>query len=446
MAKTKTVTIAIIALLVLASAGIGSYTLMNKSTDDDKVIETGRLVIYGNANNDDYLDDRDVQFIQNILDGAVWDESKYPFADTDTNGKIEQNDIDLLKKFINKESAKMFYYGSTGKVLSISYPITGNLAVNFSYGLDVAIILGCYDRVTVVDNQTKGTDNKYPGLSEKTNVGDPRDDAEAMINEVKNNNVKAVFGYDGSRISKIVSNVENGGAHIDGIQLTFNHITGKGCDKYGSILTLGIMLGCEEQAYKFVKYVDKIIDYLVDKNPTQKTYVMPEYEEEAYGSATSTWIMTTNRDSTWTSGANNTVEYLNLKDVYANQFSDGFIEIPLEDIETKNPDVILLCSWGVVTEDMTEAEMKEALKGFFKQYEGCAAYEKGNVYVITYEAYGTIGGIAGTVLLGSYIWPELYDEEKGWKLLQEYYDDYTLMDVNVKELPTLSPFKLSDSN
>lgn len=55
MAKTKTVTIAIIALLVLASAGIGSYTLMNKSTDDDKVIETGRLVIYGNANNDDYL-------------------------------------------------------------------------------------------------------------------------------------------------------------------------------------------------------------------------------------------------------------------------------------------------------------------------------------------------------------------------------------------------------
>ena len=95
---------------------------------------------------------------------------------------------------------------------------------------------------------------------------------------------------------------------------------------------------------------------------------------------------------------------------------------------------------------MTEAEMKEALKGFFKQYEGCAAYEKGNVYVITYEAYGTIGGIAGTVLLGSYIWPELYDEEKGWELLQEYYDDYTLMDVNVKELPTLSPFKLSDSN
>ena len=242
MAKTKTVTIAIIALLVLASAGIGSYTLMNKSTDDDKVIETGRLVIYGNANNDDYLDDRDVQFIQNILDGAVWDESKYPFADTDTNGKIEQNDIDLLKKFINKESAKMFYYGSTGKVLSISYPITGNLAVNFSYGLDVAIILGCYDRVTVVDNQTKGTDNKYPGLSEKTNVGDPRDDAEAMINEVKNNNVKAVFGYDGSRISKIVSNVENGGAHIDGIQLTFNHITGKDLVRNKITFYLGTML------------------------------------------------------------------------------------------------------------------------------------------------------------------------------------------------------------
>ncbi len=416
--------------------------------DDEPVVETGRVVIFGNANNDDYLDDRDVKFIQNIIDGkATWDKEKNPYADTNTDGKITSDDVALLQKFIDKKEATMYYYTCLGTVDSIKYPITGNLAVNFSYGLDAAIVLGCYDRVVAVDNQTMGVDSttetKYPGLSTRVNVGDPRDDAEALVKQVKENNVQAVFGYSGSRITTIEDNVAKSGAEIYGINLTLNHTEAYSSDKYGSILTLGIMLGCEERAYEFIKYVDKVTGYIDSKNAPQKTYVMPEYEDGALGSTSTTWIMTTSQ-ANWASGCNHTVEYLPLTDMYYKQFSGGFVEVEVEDIVVKNPDVIILCSWGFVNENMSMDEILTILKPFYDVYKNTQAYKNNQVYCIAYESYGPVPGIAGDVLLGSYLWPDVYDEAYGWELLQEYYDKFTLMDVDVKNIPTLSPFKLKD--
>ncbi len=438
----------IVVVIVIAAAAIAAVSLSHDS-EDREIVETGRLVIYGNANNDDYLDQYDVDFIQSIIDGkTTWDKTANPFADTNADGYITQADVDLLKKFIDKENSTMYYYTMEGKVDSIKYPIKGNIAVNFSYGLDAAIVLGCYDRCVAADDQTisidSSTQTKYPGLYKMKNVGDPRENAEALIDAIDKNDVDVIFGYAGSRIDTIKDNVSKGGSYIDGINLTLNHTEAYSCDKYGSLLTLGIMLGCEDRAYEFISYVDKVQSYVDSKSAPEETYVMPEYESQALGSSSTTWIMTTSTKN-WASGCNNSVEILPLKDVYYKDFSSGFIEVTIESIIAKDPDNIIISSWGMVNENMTKDEIMDVLKPFFEVYKDTQAFKNNKVFCIAYESYGPVPGIAGVVLLGSMIWPDVYDEDYGWELLQEYYDKYTLMDVDVKTIPTLSPFSVADS-
>ena len=108
--------VAVIAVLIIAIAAV-SVVLLSNGNDEKPVKETGRLLVYGNANNDDYLDDRDVNFIQNIVDGKIeWNSSTNKFADADTDGKITSKDVELVKKFLNKEQCLMYYQDTWGRV------------------------------------------------------------------------------------------------------------------------------------------------------------------------------------------------------------------------------------------------------------------------------------------------------------------------------------------
>lgn len=58
------------------------------------------LMIMGNANLDDYLDNRDVTYIQNLLSKGDVDYSKYYMADANGDGKITSDDVDYLEKML----------------------------------------------------------------------------------------------------------------------------------------------------------------------------------------------------------------------------------------------------------------------------------------------------------------------------------------------------------
>lgn len=99
----KIVAIALLAAIIITGSS-AAILLTRDDGSSDGVTETGRVLVYGNANNDDYLDERDVEAINKIIDGdELWDKVKYPFADTNADGRITEDDVTLLKKFINNE-------------------------------------------------------------------------------------------------------------------------------------------------------------------------------------------------------------------------------------------------------------------------------------------------------------------------------------------------------
>ena len=139
----------IAAIIIVAAAGVVAFVTLADDDGDVKALTgSGRLLVYGNADNDDYLDNADVEKIQSIIDSGKWDRTEYPFADADHDGDVDADDITYLKKLLEgKETTKMWYVGS-GKIdYYVNYPNTGKIAVTVDYGLMMGQVLGVYDRI-----------------------------------------------------------------------------------------------------------------------------------------------------------------------------------------------------------------------------------------------------------------------------------------------------------
>ncbi len=444
MDKKQIIAIAVVAVLLVTA--VAATIILTKDDGEKPVVVTNRLVVYGNANNDDYLDDRDVSFIQKIIDGKeTWDKDKNPFADTDTNGKITSDDITLLKKFINKEKATMYYYDFMGTVQSVHFPITGNLAVLYNYGLDATMILGCYDRVTGATNQTinsvkSNTEDRYPGLSKMINCGKPQDDPQELLDAEKKG-IVAFFGVAETYTVTIQNKMKEAGSNMDIISLNMSGTRGYSCDYLGGLLTLGYMLGCEDNAHKYLDFVDSTMEKLngyLKNAPVKKAVVV----QPLTNTATCTVRTTTAAGSCM--GNYYTFMMLPLDDPFKNQYEAYRVDVNIEDLDTKyNPDVVIVTDWAVLTQSMTRDEGQEMCDDYAQYIPTLTAYKNKDVYSTSFECYGTFSGPAALPLLASYIWPDLVDQKWAKSVLQDYFDQFSTVKVDVDKSALYAPFQMS---
>lgn len=92
------------AIIVIAA---GAYVILNNDGSDRLSIESGvyptNLMILGNANMDDYLDQRDVEYIEKLIADGDIDYNKEYFADANFDGRIDEADVEHVKKMIAGE-------------------------------------------------------------------------------------------------------------------------------------------------------------------------------------------------------------------------------------------------------------------------------------------------------------------------------------------------------
>ncbi|MDY5678649.1 MAG: hypothetical protein SPF21_01690, partial [Candidatus Methanomethylophilaceae archaeon] len=93
--NSKITAIALVAIIIVAGAAI-IITHNNGNSNDSTV--PGQLLIYGNADGDNNLDQDDVKYIEDIISGK---KTKTTFADANQDGTINQKDIDLVNTLIS---------------------------------------------------------------------------------------------------------------------------------------------------------------------------------------------------------------------------------------------------------------------------------------------------------------------------------------------------------
>jgi iron complex transport system substrate-binding protein len=160
-------TIAIITVVVVVIIAVAAFALMNNGGGQDggndgaRVGETiaekdfpdsgSRLWVYGNANEDDRIDNADVAYLESMVKGSV---KKTQLADANTDGKVDSRDVDYLKKIIAaNDSTKMdvYYIDNYFKIAKVSWPVK-SIATSYCSGLYTAEATGLTSKLTMVDD------------------------------------------------------------------------------------------------------------------------------------------------------------------------------------------------------------------------------------------------------------------------------------------------------
>ena len=413
--------IAIVAVIAVVLGGsIAAVVALNGNEETNHSEKVGRVHIYGNANNDDYIDNNDLNLIQDIVDGnKKWVKAANPYADVNYDGYVNQADVDAVKKIINKEPTTMYFLSAGGEVDKISYPLQKSIAVTHLYPIDACIVLGLYDSVKGLTHnifsQTNWQDKeKYPANHDFVDVGTPKTDPEQFLQS----GIKTIITHSRQNFSTLEAAIEAGNLDINIVQMNLSMYYPDGPDRTGCILMLGIMFQVEEAAHKYANFMDGIVSFVQKPTITRMSCL-----ECLFPTDTLVQLDVTYADGEMY-GECYTLSLIKLVDLYHPSSEIMYPEIEMEKVITMDPDIIFYINLNGTNDSVEkgQAEFNENAAYF----SATNAYKNGMVFGVNYYVLGSTSGIAQLPLICSYLWPNDFDEETGWQYLQDYYDQFTM--------------------
>ncbi len=446
MESQKTI-IMVAVVAIVAIAAIGAVFMLNgndksdeSSTDpsDFLTAKSGtatvssintKLLVFGNANNDVYLNNDDVSFIQSIADGkSSWDKKSNPLADTNADGEVNDLDVKLVKEFIAGKNAPMFYLDSNLSTCKIQFPLTGKICVTQTIDADMLKILGKYDLITATTMDSID-ESKYPGSSKWVDVGTYPYDYEKVVAAGITITLGQPYDYD-ETFDNLVKN-GYGSYRLDTVKLheaRYMH----GVDSIACTVTLGALMNCgSNETYKeYLKYVSNIDEVLqkATKNITEKkSYAL--VLSHATSSPSDVGI-----DNQATADENYAdvamVENLKMINSYPITNESYIRGLTVEDILKYNPDVIFVEeSNGTKTYEEYKAAVEKIAQYFIS-----AGYT-GKIIGIHWSVCGSTASTAALPLLATYIYGDKdYSEDSAWGDLVKYYNSFLGEKFTIEDL------------
>ena len=456
MDKKVIAIIAVVAVVIVAAAA--AFVLMNNNnggsggggTYENDLDELAR--VYGNANNDSYLNSDDVKQINKIISDKLDWKNEFPYADANNDGKVDSADVTYVQNFIDGKSQLMYYTTNTGATDYVHFPISGKIGCNYDYGYMVMQIFGQWDNVVAglerwttaknTDGTWKVSENRYPGAHSFTNLGDGKD-KEVLAENILKSGIRAYLGQPDTGVEQYLRAAESkDGTIVDVINLKFAQM-----NKYGTpvstVMTAACMFNEQEDAKKYLDKFNSTVSEIQKrtKGLTSKTFIQP-YNPSNDGPVVHVDCLGISATNGYNSmGDYWTLSLLPLKDGLGAQVAGNYIEIEKETIIAANPDIMVISLWGNITDETSPEDAQKTFETAAKYMSGVPAYSNGGTVGVCFETIGTPLGPSGLMLVASYIWPDVFSEDEGWKLLQEWYDEFTEFKGDVKQAGGLMCFK-----
>jgi len=383
----------------------------DKGPEDRTVTE--RLQVYGNADNDDILDDNDVKFIEKIISANTdndkandidW-KNKYPYADANFDGNVDSLDADWTKKMVKREKMTVYFVDGNGNTKSVKYPLDHVVAAGIADVYTSLLCMGATSKIVAVNSGYSSDPILYGDFAKLPVVGDsaPVVSIDKVSELRKTTPVDAIIT---DTMGNMVSNEEQFVAA--GIPVLRMAISDAG--KYPqAMLTTGYLLGLEKPTQKFVAFSDGIMKTINDKVGN-----LPDSKRTTcLAGFMTTWISGKGHvDNTITvmAGAKNIADW-DISQNSAHQVGSGNTWI-----FNYNPDVITnRASVGYGSTDVNALWSKYCL--FFEQMD---CYNKGKVYFIN----GSMPVCVRLAYMAALYYPELFESDFGSKANQSFIDEY----------------------
>lgn len=416
------------------------YDYSDVTVDMDKINAnvTNRLVIYGNANNDDNLDEDDLTFLKYVV-AHSWDKEKFPFCDVNNDGKVDKDDVLYLEKILAKKETVNLYYNDTWNTVSYAHwpdTVTGNIGTMYWEQASAAVVLGVWDRVTATGSGSL-SEQTNPGWDKLYSYGKGYNaDVETVLASAleSNGNVKSLIAYmqsDGTAKDIYKAAV--------GSKSSMSVLVPSASDYVSYILTLGVLLGAEDRAHSYASTTDSNINYMKEQlkgyNESNSPSIMVIMLKSGY-STSQVHVLGPATAPTSANGAYKYMAMLPSKILLPDESVrvSFYTEVTAEWVQQQNPDYIYLVMPstidGVSAAKMTKEEYQAAgNKVAAEIFGGTQAYANGN---IIFSANGLMNSFAGGFACLK-AWSMIYDEidsakadamfdswyEGGWVYYQE---------------------------
>jgi ABC-type Fe3+-hydroxamate transport system substrate-binding protein len=449
--------IAIVAVIAVAIVAIAAALILTSNNGGDNKpsgsdysdfnVQTTRNLVFGNANNDNYLDHKDVDFIQSIVDKkTVWDNVKFPLADTDANGIVTSADVTLLKKFLNGEKATMHYVNWYKDKASINYPVKGPVSVDYTTAYDMFVILGAFDQVV----GTRDADNLIANYNEtlypkaRSQIHSIRDDAGNMDPEkMFALGTKLVVGDPYDATDEVARAMKAMDPEVNVLQLPVNRVM-NGIDYTHTIITLGVMMNRQANTSKYIDFVESIESQIkssiTDSGASTKTMLLcynPSSPNAISLDCLSTFVM----QYTDVTNALRLPFEMPVERV-ARERGGMYTNLEMAKIMEINPEVIIIDTYNLAGADISASEYESIVKEKVEYFKETNAYKNNKIVTIAFEVIGGTAGISCLPLIGSFVWGEkVFNKDQAWDYINNYYRNFTNMgkDIDMTKVRGYAP-------
>ncbi len=436
--------IAVIAAAIIIVAAAAAVVLMTTNNESEtkeslevSVDTTAR--VYGNADNDYKIDANDVKFIQNIVDGkTTWNPNTHPYADTDANGIVNADDVSLVNKIINNESAMVKYKNYFGEAQEISYPLVNkNIAALYWQQGEAAEILGEWDNVKVINrsiSESRGAQFDHSRFNDSNSVGT---DGGSNFSAANVATTFTIFANNNIDLILVTPNESNKASiEASGYDAEVIYLSHTANNAVASILTMGILFNKEAQAEKYMNYCTKVMDHFADKMKDvekKKMIITMNYKTASQTVSSIRVCSGIDRESTVTLLSN-----------FANCYSTtvpkcneyGQEVVQTADILAGDYDVIFCNVSGTGWLQCTQEQFNTDFKNIAALYKTSKAYNNNTVYGTPY-VYGGYSAFASVGEALNMIYGDnVCTQSEADKYLQEFFDDFVGTHPSVEDAVT----------
>jgi|WetSurMetagenome_2_1015567.scaffolds.fasta_scaffold02141_2 iron complex transport system substrate-binding protein len=213
------------------------------------------LKIYGNANMDNVIDEKDAEYIRGIVSGT-----QHPtmFSDTNLDGTINENDAALAEKIVNGKEENLTIIDSANSTITVKYPIKTLVSLN-QHSAECIKILGEEEKIIGVEQYVADKTEFFPDLSKLPVVKSGSDcDFEKILS--LHPEVAIAYGWNGAVSSS-----------LEYSKSLEPHVTVIGLNLYQpynisqEMAQLGYLMGNPQRAYEFIDFYESYLDTIKEK-------------------------------------------------------------------------------------------------------------------------------------------------------------------------------------
>ena len=387
------------------------------SSEDDYVLD-----IYGNANEDDTIDMRDLTYVKLIFFGK---KPETELADAKYDGKINPLDFIQIKLIIVGKENELTIVDSADRIVTVKKPIERIVVIlrEFTHAI---VALGAKDRIVGIAGSVSTYNSLLPEVSKLPSVGmewwDP--DIEAILE--LNPDTVCVIGMSSSPIQeKLPDTITVIGMYF------FRPETMK-----EEMEKLGYLLDKEDVADRYLEWHDKYVDAINEKvsEISEENKVRVFLDGGGGISSRGTYLTGSTMHPICVMAGGINIAYM--------EGSSGYRKVETEWILDQKPDVIarMACTGGPGEPGGYDTEDDSGMKACYDEIIELPGFKEGvpaviNDRVFVMPCVYTCGPHypASLATTAKWFYPDLFEDLNPQAIHQEYLDTFLGIDYNVYE-------------